>query len=398
MPTGPASRTVDPAGRVELAGAYAHADLPALLAGIDVAVVPSAVWEGAPLTVGEARAARLPVIASRMGGLAEGVRDGVDGLLVEGWSDDALAAAIQRLADRPYLVDAMAAAIGAPRTFADYVDDLEAAYAAGAAPHIEPRDAARGALAGRLRRDLEPGPDQRRGRARRLGDGFTVEHRRATTARRATSAPPRPAAVEVRHQWPPLFDDPGLGRLVLIQPWEFGSIPRDWLEPLQPASTRCGCRARSCATCTSATASRPTACTSCRTASTSTCTARTARARRLAGDDVCAFLFVGGTIYRKGIDVLLAAFDEAFAGRDDVLLVIKDVGAGTFYSGMNVADELRAPARPPARRSRCYRRRPRRRAGSRRCTAPATCSCTRTAARASRCPCSRRWPAACRCS
>ena len=51
----------------------------------------------------------------------------------------------------------------APRTFADYVDDLEAAYAAGAAPHVEPRDAARRALAGRLRRDLEPGPDQRRG-------------------------------------------------------------------------------------------------------------------------------------------------------------------------------------------------------------------------------------------
>ena len=53
------------------------------------------------------------------------------------------------------------------------------------------------------------------------------------------------------------------------------------------------------------------------------------------------FLFVGGTIYRKGIDVLLAAFEEAFAGRDDVLLVVKDVGAGTFYSGMNVGDELR---------------------------------------------------------
>jgi hypothetical protein len=64
-------------------------------------------------------------------------------------------------------------------------------------------------------------------------------------------------------------------------------------------------------------------------------------ARRLAPGDVCVFLFVGGTIYRKGIDVLLAAFEEAFAGRDDVLLVIKDVGAGTFYSGMNVGDELR---------------------------------------------------------
>jgi len=46
---------VDPAGRVELAGAYAHADLPGVLAGIDLAGVPSAVREGAPPTGGRPR-------------------------------------------------------------------------------------------------------------------------------------------------------------------------------------------------------------------------------------------------------------------------------------------------------------------------------------------------------
>jgi glycosyltransferase involved in cell wall biosynthesis len=329
---------VDPAGRVELAGGYAHADLPDVLAGIDVAVVPSAVWEGAPLTVGECRAARLPVIASRMGGLAEGVRDGVDGLLVDGWSDEALAGAIQRLADRPYLVDAMGAAIPAPRTFADYVDDLEEAYAAGAAPHVEPPTP----LAVRWRGDFDAISSLARINGevvRRLGDGFVVDVAADDRPAR-TSAPPRPAAVEVRHQWPPVFEDPGLGRLVLIQPWEFGSIPRDWLEPLAgvdevwvpsayvrdmyvgdgvPAD-----RVHVVPNGVDLDVYRPDG-----------------PARRLADDRVCTFLFVGGTIYRKGIDVLLQAFEEAFAGRDDVLLVIKDVGAGTFYSGMNVADELR---------------------------------------------------------
>ncbi|HZE04621.1 MAG TPA: glycosyltransferase, partial [Solirubrobacteraceae bacterium] len=43
------------------------------------------------------------------------------------------------------------------------------------------------------------------------------------------------------------------------------------------------------------------------------------------------FLFVGGLIGRKGADVLLHAWRQAFAGRDDVTLVIKDFGAGGIY-------------------------------------------------------------------
>ena len=45
------------------------------------------------------------------------------------------------------------------------------------------------------------------------------------------------------------------------------------------------------------------------------------------------FLFVGGAIARKGVDILLAAWEEAFAGRDDVQLVIKDFGSDGVYRG-----------------------------------------------------------------
>ena len=180
--------------------------------------VPSAVWEGAPLTVGEARAARLPVIASRMGGLAEGVRDGVDGLLVDGWSETRWRRRSQRLADRPFLLDALAAAIPAPRTFADYVDDLEAGYAAGAAAHTEPQTP----LAVRWRGDFDAISSLARINAevvRRLGDGFTVDiaaddRPASTTAaprpRRRRGAPPVAAAV--RRPGPrPAGADPALG-------------------------------------------------------------------------------------------------------------------------------------------------------------------------------------------
>jgi glycosyltransferase involved in cell wall biosynthesis len=53
-------------------------------------VLPSACYENSPLAVLEAFASGLPVIASRIGALAEIVEDGVTGLLFEPGSPDAL--------------------------------------------------------------------------------------------------------------------------------------------------------------------------------------------------------------------------------------------------------------------------------------------------------------------
>jgi glycosyltransferase involved in cell wall biosynthesis len=44
------------------------------------------------------------------------------------------------------------------------------------------------------------------------------------------------------------------------------------------------------------------------------------------------FLFVGGCIRRKGIDLLLQAYEDAFLPEEDVTLVIKDLGSRSFYS------------------------------------------------------------------
>ena len=44
------------------------------------------------------------------------------------------------------------------------------------------------------------------------------------------------------------------------------------------------------------------------------------------------FLFLGGTIHRKGIDVALEAYLQAFSAQDDVCLVIKGQ-PGTVYQG-----------------------------------------------------------------
>lgn len=70
-------------GRVFFHGEYDYADLPTILASIDVLVVPSIWYENSPLVIHEAFLAGIPVITSNVGGMAELVTNGVNGLLFE---------------------------------------------------------------------------------------------------------------------------------------------------------------------------------------------------------------------------------------------------------------------------------------------------------------------------
>ena len=68
------------------------------MAGYDLMAVPSRCLETGPLVVYEAFAAGVPVLGTRLGGIAELVSDGVDGVLVEGSDPANWAAAISALA------------------------------------------------------------------------------------------------------------------------------------------------------------------------------------------------------------------------------------------------------------------------------------------------------------
>jgi glycosyltransferase involved in cell wall biosynthesis len=83
-------------GRVRFEGAFDHRDLPAVLASLDVVVLPSIWEENAPLCVQEAILAGRPVIASAVGGVPDLVAEGVDGFLVPPRDPEALRIAMAR--------------------------------------------------------------------------------------------------------------------------------------------------------------------------------------------------------------------------------------------------------------------------------------------------------------
>jgi glycosyltransferase involved in cell wall biosynthesis len=60
-------------------------------------------WEGLPLALLEAQAAGLPVVAAAAGGVAEAIREGTSGLLVQREDPAALAAAMTRVSKDPDL-------------------------------------------------------------------------------------------------------------------------------------------------------------------------------------------------------------------------------------------------------------------------------------------------------
>ncbi len=88
---------------VQQRGAYRREDIADLIAAVDCTIVPSIWWENAPLVIGEAQSQRKPVITSNIGGMAEMVQDGVNGITVSPNDARALAAAMRRMAENPDL-------------------------------------------------------------------------------------------------------------------------------------------------------------------------------------------------------------------------------------------------------------------------------------------------------
>jgi|FEC22Drversion2_1045045.scaffolds.fasta_scaffold00557_19 glycosyltransferase involved in cell wall biosynthesis len=114
--------------RIELVGLVEHEQVLQFLKSIDVLAVPSRYMETGPLVVQEAQALGIPVMGANLGGIAERVRDGVDGWLLPFDDPRAWAQAIEEaVSDRDKLAR-LSQNMQRNRTVADVASDMASLY------------------------------------------------------------------------------------------------------------------------------------------------------------------------------------------------------------------------------------------------------------------------------
>lgn len=147
--------------------------------------------------------------------------------------------------------------------------------------------------------------------------------------------------VTVRHAWPPNWTRPSSGKLAVIQPWEFGSLPREWVNRaidvdefwvpshyVRDVYIASGVPKNKVVVVPNGVDLEKFY--------------PQAAPMQLATQKKFKFLFVGGTIGRKGPDLLLEAYLKQFTGADDVCLVIKDFGGSSVYAGQTFETQITA--------------------------------------------------------
>ncbi|MFG1410848.1 glycosyltransferase family 4 protein [Xanthobacter sp. VTT E-85241] len=106
---------VEKAGdRVRFYGSYQNAEMPRLMRSVDWMIMPSVWWENSPVVIQEAFFHGRPIIASNIGGMAEKIRDGVDGLHFRVGSAEDLADRLIEALTEPDLWGRLRANIEAP--------------------------------------------------------------------------------------------------------------------------------------------------------------------------------------------------------------------------------------------------------------------------------------------
>ena len=114
--------------RVRFHGGYDNAGVSAILAQADVVIIPSIWYESASVIAHEAFLAKVPVIASHLGALAEFVKHEVNGLLFEPRDPADLRVQMERLLADPDLLARLAQQPGPVETMEQQATKLESIY------------------------------------------------------------------------------------------------------------------------------------------------------------------------------------------------------------------------------------------------------------------------------
>ncbi len=136
--------------------------------------------------------------------------------------------------------------------------------------------------------------------------------------------------LTVRCAWPPRFHRPETGKLVLNVPWEFGSVPASWVRAADRNAEELWAISDYVRASWIRGGFDPARIVTVPLGVRTDLYHEGVPAASLPTESSFRFLWIGGATPRKGLDILLAAWERAFTSEDDVCLVLKDVA---LYGG-----------------------------------------------------------------
>ncbi len=135
------------------------------------------------------------------------------------------------------------------------------------------------------------------------------------------------ATVHIRHRWPPDFSKPDADKFILMQPWEFGSLPKEWVDSINETVDEVWVYTSYLKMCyiRSGIPEEKIQVIPCGVDPLlfNPDIKPLRWVKEISRGRFC-FLFNGGTILRKGIDILINAYLSEFKADEPVCLVIKD--------------------------------------------------------------------------
>ena len=146
--------------------------------------------------------------------------------------------------------------------------------------------------------------------------------------------------INVRHEWPPNLEAPKTGRWVVIQPYEFGTLPKKWVNIFSEQVDEMWVPSNYVKQIYIDSGISEDRVFVVPNGFDPDLFNPNINPYRIKTKKKFKFLFVGGTIYRKGIDILLESYFSTFNKSDNVCLVIKDMGTDSFYKGQTIKEKL----------------------------------------------------------
>lgn len=123
--------------RLTFKGEYGYHDIPWMLGGKDLTLVPSVWWDNAPQTVFESMACGVPVLGANIGGIPDFVRHKHNGLLFVANSRSSLADTLADAIENPQMVWNLRKHVSPPKPIEEHAPEIVRVYAGQEPPKYE---------------------------------------------------------------------------------------------------------------------------------------------------------------------------------------------------------------------------------------------------------------------